>query len=364
VPVSRIPRRLSLPTIRLVAAGAAAAIITALAVAIPAPTGAVPPHASSLSATASRAAACTTGVWDNLATCGWPSPSSTGPKKSRCGGRMSTLGNGPGSVVRLTTPGQQIRCRTIRGCVEIDAQNVSLTDVKVICTSGRTGEDANGTGVVKILDGASATLRRILLRGLKGNHACVWHQGTAATVIKADCAGVDDGVFSWTSRPGSGDNVRIRNSYFHDFTTRTSNGHVDGYQTTGASHGRIVHNTFLMTSDAGNDANSAIAIWDAMDDSEDFEVAHNLIAGGGFAVYAEDYSPSESSPAGGYSVSNIRFNDNAFSTRLFPCVGFYGVWFPRGGAPADGWHRSGNRVLETGQSVDAGNPTAGGRSCT
>jgi hypothetical protein len=55
--------------------------------------------------------------------------------------------------------------------------------------------------------------------------------------------------------------------------------------------------------------------------------------------------------------------DNVFSTHLFPCVGSWGVWFPRG-APTDGWRRSGNRVLETGQSLDSGNPTVGGRVCS
>ena len=126
---------------------------------------------------------------------------------------------------------------------------------------------------------------------------------------------------------------------------------------------RIKHNTWLMTSDADNDANSAIAIWNSMDTSDDFDVANNLIAGGGFSVYAEDYSPSEASPAGGYAMSDIRFTGNVFSNRLFPCVGSYGVWYPRG-APSDGFHRSGNKVLETGENLDNGNPTANGQSCT
>jgi hypothetical protein len=273
------------------------------------------------------------------------------------------MGSGPTDVIRLNQPNQRIQCRTIRGCVEITAPGVTLKDVKVICSSGRSGEDANGTGVVEIDEGASATLRRVVMRGLAGNHSCVWHMGTSVKVVKVDCAGVNDGVFSWTAGPGAGDNLRIRESYFHDFTTRTANGHVDGYQTEGASHGRIVHNTWLMTSDSGdNDANSAIAIWNSLDDSDDFLVARNLIAGGGFAVYAEDYSPSEASPSGGNTVTNVRFTDNVFSTRLFPCVGDWGVWFSRG-RPSDGWHRSGNRVLETGQSIDNGNPTAGGTTC-
>jgi CubicO group peptidase (beta-lactamase class C family) len=96
--------------------------------------------------------------------------------------------------------------------------------------------------------------------------------------------------------------------------------------------------------------------------SADITVADNLLAGGGFTVYAEDYSPSEASPAGGYTVTGVTFTNNRFSNVHYGCVGGFGVWFPRG-APSDGWRRSGNTVLETGQNVDAGNPTSGGRTC-
>ena len=363
MPLPHIPRPVRLLTVALVSV-VTTALAAAMAVLVvpPVSSGAVPPAAA-----APRAAdACASNgayVWGNLSKCGWPSRSTTGPKRSQCNRDLPPMGNGPTDRIRLTTPGQRIQCRTINGCVEIAAPNVTLKDVKVVCTSGRTGEDANGTGVVEINEGASATLRRIRLRGMAGNHSCVWHMGTSVKVVKADCAGVNDAVFSWSAGPGAGDNLRITNSYFHDFTTKTANGHVDGYQTEGASHVRIHHNTWLMTTDSNNEATSAIAIWNSMDDSSDFLVSRNLIAGGGFSVYAEDYSPSEASPSGGYTVTDVRFLDNVFSTVLFPCVGDFGVWFSRG-APTDGWHRSGNKVLETGQGLDGGNPTAGGQPCT
>jgi hypothetical protein len=118
-----------------------------------------------------------------------------------------------------------------------------------------------------------------------------------------------------------------------------------------------------MTSDSGNDSDSAIGIWDGLKTSHDITISDNLLSGGGFTVYAEDYSPSEGSPSGGYSVTNISFTSNVFSTHLYGCVGYYGVWYPRG-KPTDTWKRSGNRVLETGASVDAGNPTYQGHRCT
>ena len=93
----------------------------------------------------------------------------------------------------------------------------------------------------------------------------------------------------------------------------------------------------------------------------------------GFAIYAEDYNPGDGGPgdppaSGGFSVTDIRFIDNVFSTGADGCVGQFGTWFDRpgwtyDGGPADGWHRHGNTVLETGQNVDNGNPSGNGLSC-
>jgi hypothetical protein len=214
----------------------------------------------------------------------------------------------------------------------------------------------------------------VRVNGDDGVHACIWHAGTRLLVDAVDCYGVDDGIFSWADNSYSsttGDNFVIENSYFHDFTTATSNGHEDGYQTEGASYGVIEHNTYLMTTAA----DSAIAIWDSLKSSHDISVSDNLITGGGFAIYAEDYSPGagdpgDSSAAGAYSVTGISFTDNKFSTYASGCVGQFGVWFyrptwtPYDGGPTDGWHRSDNRVLETGESIDDSNPVNHGQLCT
>ena len=67
-------------------------------------------------------------------------------------------------------------------------------------------------------------------------------------------------------------------------------------------------------------------------------------------------------------MTDIRFVDNSFSTLAAGCVGpVRGVvrapWPPYDGGPTDGWHRRGNRVLETGQNVDSGNPSGPGLNC-
>lgn len=306
-------------------------------------------------------------LWSNLETCGWPGPTNTGAVASSCPGSALTVNSGSASrTITVSTAGTTISCQNITGCLNITAANVTVTNVKIACNSGKTGTAANGTAAIFVDDGASATVSHTEINAMNGVHACIWHQGTSLSVTAVNCYGADDGIFSWADTSYSsttGDHFTIADSYFHDFTVKTSNGHIDGYQTEGAGNGLIDHNTYLMTSDSGsNDTDSAVAIWDSLKSSHDITVQNNLIAGGGFAMYAEDYDPSESSPAGGASVTNIVYTGNKFSTHLFGCVGLYGVWYPRGN-PSDAWHRSGNTVLETGQNVDSANPTYKGAAC-
>jgi hypothetical protein len=314
-------------------------------------------------------------LWANLAGCGWPGPASTGPDLSQCpGGRLTPDSGSLTRTIVIRTPGTVIRCENITGMLDIQAQNVTVEDSSIESNSGRTGEAANGTADIKIEDGASATIEHVRINGDDGVHACIWHQGTRMLVDAVDCYGADDGIWSWADNgysPTTGDNFVIENSYFHGFTTATSNGHEDGYQTEGASYGLVEHNTYQMTAAA----DSAIAIWDSLRDSHDITVRDNLITGGGFAIYAEDYSPGDGGPGdpsavGGYTVTDISFTDNVFSTHASGCVGQFGVWFsrptwaPYDGGPTDGWHRSGNRVLGSRQHIDSGNPSDHGSLCS
>jgi hypothetical protein len=335
------------------------------------------PVATAAAAAATRGAArpafCASGgaaLWGNLAACGWPGPATTGPDLAKCPGhRLVPMGGSLARRMLIRRPGTVISCRKITGMLIIKAPNVTVRNSAIISNSGRTGESANGTADIFVSDGASATIEHVQINGDDGVHACIWHQGTRLFVNAVNCYGVDDGIWSWADNSyswSSGDHFTIKNSYFHGFTARTSNGHEDGYQTEGTAHGLIEHNTYLMTARA----DSAIAIWDGLRSSHDITVRHNLITGGGFAIYAEDYNPgSGAASAGGYSVTRIWFTGNVFSTYASACVGKFGVWFarpawaPYHGGPTDGWHRHGNRVLETGESIDGSNPQAGSFLC-
>ena len=308
-------------------------------------------------------------LWENLAACGWPNSANTGPELAKCpNGRLTQRGNGTTPIV-LSTANEVVNCTDLRGPVEITATGVTIKNSMVTVTNG---SGVSGSAAVTIEIGASAVINHVAIDGGNSVHACLWHEGTQLQVAAVNCHRVNDSIFAWaTTNPASGgNNYTITGSYFHDFTQATANGHDDGFQTEGSSHGLITHNTFRMTLNS----TSAISVWDSRTDSNDITVSDNLIAGGGFAVYAEDYNPGDGapghpSPVGGFSVTNIQFDDNSFSAILSGCVGKYGVWFtrpswePYHGGPTDGWHRIGNTVLETGENVDNGNPHSNGKLC-
>lgn len=327
-------------------------------------------------------------LWNNLEACGWPGPSNTGPDLSQCpGGVLTNNAGATNRVITITTPGTVISCQKITGGLQIAAQNVTIKHSIISYDGGGAG----GSGVININDGASATIDHVELNGLNHTHACIWNEGVKGSALaysmvanKINCYGINDGIFSWwwprDNNAGAGSDFIIQDSYFHDFTENAANGHIDGYQTEGARNGTIIHNTYRMTrapgdiTVSGGGFNSAIAIWNDYNQSTPtglvsgpFTITNNLIAGGGFAIYAEDYSPGDGSPGnpsavGGNSLTNVVFTDNKFSTFYNKCVGYYGVWFYRAawppyyGGPTDGWHRSGNIILETGTNVDNGNP--------
>jgi hypothetical protein len=311
------------------------------------------------------AGTCAPDVWSTLEACGWPGPNNTGPDLSSCPNRALTdMGGSNTQTIAVDRDAAVIECANVRGTLRVTAKNVIIRNSRVAYDSGKRGEAANATAPIWVADGASVTIENVEIDGLEGSHACIWHQGASMTARGVDCSGADDGIFTWASSDSAGDNFTIENSYFHALTPLTSNGHMDGFQTEGAQNGVIRHNTYAMSAEG----TSAIAIWNGLKSSSNIRVENNLMAGGGATIYAEDYHPSEQSPQGGFTVTNITFERNTFSTRVSPCVGKFFVWFSRpqlayGGGPTDGWRRTGNAVLETGENVDSGNPHVNGRLC-
>jgi hypothetical protein len=309
-------------------------------------------------------AACNNGgafLWSNLETCGWPGPANTGYPVGQTFTNTSTRTISANNTV--------INGERITGNLTITGQNVTIKNSLILYS----GSGGGGSGAIKILAGGSATIDHVEINGQTAVHTCIWHEGASLTVKAVNCHNVEDGIFSWESDNGvdngNGDNFTIEDSYIHDLGGNESNGHLDGYQTEGAKNGVIRHNTFGISADASG----AISIWDSLKSSNNILVENNLISGGGFSIYAEDYSPSEATnsspnnPVGGYTVTNIVYTNNKFSTIHSSCVGSFGVWFfrsawtyqggPTGNWGANGNTRTGNKILETGFNLDNGNPS-------
>jgi uncharacterized protein YjdB len=231
------------------------------------------------------------------------------------------------------------------GGLTINAKNVIVRNCWITSSFG-TGETVNGTGVIKVLAGATVTIEHCLLDGDNRTHAGIWHEG-AGTIARANnITKVNDGFFVWYSS-----NFLLEDNYIHDLTDQASNGHIDGFQTCGAKHGILRHNSILIK----QGQNAAVNVDNGNGDTDDILLENNLMAGGGFTAYAHDSNPSGDLPSGGYSTTNIKFINNAFTRVYYPYVGYYGVWFPRG-RPTDKWIRLGNYVVETGENIDEKQP--------
>lgn len=262
----------------------------------------------------------------------------------------------------ITTDGTIINGLNLTGSIVVDAKNVVIKNTKI----NYTGPGSGGSGAIKILSNASATIDHVEVDGKSAVHACVWHEGASMSVSYLYCHDVEDGVFSWadTGTASSGNNFSLTDSYITKLNAVESNGHWDGFQTEGAVNGVIRHNNF----DISDDASGSISIWNGQKSTDNILVENNLVSGGGFSIYAEDYHPSEANPVGGYTMTNVRFLNNKFTTKYSSCVGSYAVWFyrsasswPYHGGPTGDWGangnvRSGNTVLETGFNLDNGNP--------
>ena len=171
----------------------------------------------------------------------------------------------------------------ITGALVIAAKNVTIRNSWIMSnfSSKGTGRALNGTGVISIEPGASATIDHCTLDGSNATHAGIWHSGHSLVATNNNIYGINDGIFSWPTSGDSdaGNNFTIQDNYLHDFTTLAANGHIDGYQTEGASNGIIRHNVFYIP----QSQNAAVGIWNSRRSSDNIRVDNNLAAGSGFS---------------------------------------------------------------------------------
>lgn len=206
----------------------------------------------------------------------------------------------PSGSIRVMKAGTVISGLDVTGNISVEADNVTIKNVRVngrgdwgivLRANNLTIEDSeiSGNGVQELTQG--------IYNLSNGN----------LTVLRTDISKISDGIATTTGL--------LQDNYIHD-PAIFSGDHADMIQSVGGQQpGKtltIRHNTLI--NNAGQ--TSAIGLF------QDFGVAHdvlaeqNLLAGGGYTVYAGKGSHG--------SAYNIRFISNVFSTQLHAKSGFYG----------------------------------------
>jgi hypothetical protein len=241
---------------------------------------------------------------------GFPDSSNTGVPE----GASMTVVNGDLSI---NTSGAVIDGQDIRGCVTVNASNVTIKNTRIACSgssvlwSGSTGLTVQDSEV-----------------------ACTGGPGTTAvtpqnyTLTRVEVTGCENST--WADR-----NVTIKDSFIHDLIhyDPIRDPHTDGVQLpSGAANVTVQHST-VYGQYANNDdfGNSAITMGGSM---SNISVVDNELAGGGYTLRCND--------AGG--TSGMTITGNRFSTVLVSTVGGFG--------PTDGGCRSHSSVYSDNVYLD------------
>jgi len=210
----------------------------------------------------------------------WPDASNTGAK--------GTLTTRSGEII--STDGTVVQNVQYTGRVTIQANNVTLKNVKV------TADMYYGV----LIYGKGIKLEDVTVIGNPTAMAGVAVSNNGEfTATRLDVSKVEDGV-------RLGNNSSLTDSFIHDLSGDASS-HYDAVSTDiNLTNISIVHNTILNQMSQP----SAVYVGDASY-SATGTISNNLIAGGGYVIYAG-------------SPSKLVIEDNQFSTRFFPKSGYWG----------------------------------------
>ena len=218
---------------------------------------------------------------------------------------------------------EDVEMRIDRG-LYVPANNVTFRNVKIVFT-GALNSDFT---MVNLNNNSGTVFQDCELDG-QGNVARAI-AGSGVIVRNCEIHHVGNGIETDTP-------LLVEGNYIHDiYEPDGTDWHADGIQTPMSSENvTIRHNTVF-----GRDpSTSAINIMGTLaDPATDVLIEHNLLAGGGYTVYA---GPG----------SNYRVIDNHFSTQFSSSVGYYNIWY---WAPSEDGDvtRSGNIVHETGAAAN------------
>lgn len=253
------------------------------------PSGSARPSLSpSPSATASTRPAVPAGCSAKPSSCGLPDSTNTGVPK----GTKLTVINGDYYVQKA---GTVVDRKDIRGCVYVQAPNVTIKRSKVTC---------DWAFAIRSLDkeysGGGLTIEDVEISCANSTATGVAHYGFTARRVNVH--GCENG-FSISN------DATVERSYIHDLV-HGQDGHTDGIQLSEGGNIVIRNNTIFNQDRAGTSA-----IISNETGLSNVLVQGNLLAGGSYALYC----PRDQS-------SNFRVIGNRVSQVYWPQGGRYGAW--------------------------------------
>jgi hypothetical protein len=271
--------------------------------------------------------------------CGFPDATNTGvPAGMSLKTVPGQVSSGPGwhydsrGWVSVTGDGTVLSGLYIPYTLDISASNVTVKDVKVV-TSGQSsfGISVRHTSNVTIQDstisGVDADASRLMV-GVKD----IYGDSTGLAVLRDNIAWAGVGVQMEAGL--------IQDDYIHDMGFIAGD-HIDGTTSNGGGTGllTIQHNTILVN----RSQTTAVGLFEDFGAQVNRVINNNLLAGGGYAIYAGQNS-------GGPVASNIVVTNNRISTIYYPLGGQYGpVTALNRTATGNTW--SGNVWDNTGQAI-------------
>ena len=233
--------------------------------------------------------------------CGYPDDTNTGWQHT--GVTLKTVTQDP---YVISTPGAVVSGLDIRGCVEVEAQNVTIKDSKITCDNQPMVKNFQPDGKGNLIDIGSGLLMQDVEFDGEGNVDSAGVAFDDYTIIRGNFHNIGAAV-------KLGDNVDIEDSYEHDLASSDVS-HNSGFPSDGGSNITLRHNTVLMNTQNG----FPVALYNAESPGvvvKNVTVDDNLLAGGNYLIYCG--TPGKITP-------NLTVTNNRFSKLLYPNGGFYG----------------------------------------
>jgi hypothetical protein len=224
--------------------------------------------------------------------CGYPDATTTGVRPQVTLRRYAR-------PVTITTDGATFQNAVVPS-LEVQADNVTIRNVRITDTGEGWGIGLRGTRNTHIDHVEILPAGARLLVGIKD----VTGSSTGTTITHTEIARTTTGIQTHEGL--------IADNYIHDMALQEGD-HLNGTTSNGSTEPLTIrHNTILNQ----HDQTDAISLFQDFGPEGNRTITDNLLAGGGYTIYAGGYGP--------HPTFNIKITHNRISRIYFPQGGSYG----------------------------------------